>query len=219
LRAALGPRRLRPEAVFVAGALIGLPLSAAISMGEARYRVPFDGIFIALASAVYAGAANWSDLDQRPRQNRYGTRRWALSGLGLGSVIVVLLAAVHPRFQLGAALRARGESSLARGGIEHGDLARFAVVRPEGVAWNAPGNYLFVCAPGCSELRFELAAGARARALSVSVDHNDRYRLRFYRGGKVIARADLAPYPQVVGLHSTQIEVPAAALAGFDARL
>ena len=40
--------------IFVLAGVCGLLASAAISLGEARYRIPFDGLFIALASAAYA---------------------------------------------------------------------------------------------------------------------------------------------------------------------
>jgi hypothetical protein len=69
-RRAVGPTPLRPVAIFVLGALLGLTLAAALSLGESRYRIPFDGLWIGLASAAYARASGWYALSTSSRASR-----------------------------------------------------------------------------------------------------------------------------------------------------
>jgi hypothetical protein len=94
----------------------------------------------------------------------------------------------------------------------------FAAPRAAGSAWNAPGNYVWRCNPDCGELRLRLGGRRPARHLSLSVDHNDRYRVLFYRGGQLRAYADVPPAQGTTpGLQTARIDVPAPARAGIDA--
>lgn len=216
-RNAFGPSKQRPVAIFVLGSLAGLLLSAALSLGESRYRIPFDGLLIGLASAVYARAGHWHTLGFVPAEE-LAARRWASWSQVLAVSIATLIALTHPDVNLGLILPQRGAALPNRGRQDWATAADFAVPHATGSAWNGPGTYVWQCHPDCGELQVRLGGRRRARQIHVSVDHNDRYRLLFYRSGQLQAYADIAPAPDSpAGLRSTAVDVPKAASAGFDA--
>jgi hypothetical protein len=206
----------RPAAVFVLGALGGLLLSAALSLGEARYRIPFDGLWIALASAIYAGASSWHEPSFTPAE-QLGARRLTLWLQALALCVVVAIGLTHPSLNLGLLVPQRMAALPNRGRSDWATAAGFAAARNPGSAWDAPGNYVWRCHPDCGELRIRLGARRHARQVNVSLDHNDRYRLLFYRGGQLQAYADVPPADgSRPGLQTVRIDVPAPARGGID---
>jgi hypothetical protein len=201
----------RPLATFIAGGLLGLLLSAASSLGEARYRVPFDGLWIALASAVYAGAREFA-APGFAAATQLSVRRWLAFALALALCACVLLAVSHPALRLGAHLSQRSGALI--GDIERADASRYAQERAAASAWAAPGNYIWQCRPSCLELRLGWSSVRNAGRLEISLDHNDRYRLIYYRGERLLGHADVAPDRRVgSGLQRVWLDAP----AGFDA--
>jgi hypothetical protein len=209
--------RARPAAVFVLGALGGLLLAAALSLGESRYRIPFDGLWIALASAIYAGAPVWADPSFKPAE-RLGARHFVLWLQALTICVIVAIGLTHPSLNLGLLVPQRMAALPNRGHSDSALAADFSAPRTAGSAWNAPGNYVWRCSPDCGELRLRLGDRRRARQVSLSVDHNDRYRLLFYRSGQLRAYADVPPAQgSAPGLQTARIDVPEPAQTGIDA--
>jgi hypothetical protein len=216
-RRGLRPRTCRPAAVFVLGSLLGLTLSAALSLGEARYRIPFDGLWIALASATYARASDWAAVSFTAA-DRLAARHWLLWTQLLAVTVAVVIGLTHPALNLGLLLPQHGAALLSRAPIDSMLAANFATPRATGADWNGAGNYVWRCSPDCGELRLKFEAPRRAKRLQISVDHNDRYRLLFYRGATLRAHVDIPPALGIpTGLQSTTVDIPAAARSGFDA--
>jgi hypothetical protein len=190
----------RPMPAFLLGSLAGLLFSAAVSLGEARYRIPFDAIFIALASAVYAQSACVLE-EGTEAPTRITARRWSTWAVALGLCVAILLGISHPSLKLGRHLPQREtafhgpwETSVARE-----DATHLRAVRAAGSAWDLPGNFIWQCTPNCPELRIRPSVPPRARRVSVSLDHNDRYRLSLYRAGTVVGHIDVSPTRAIQG--------------------
>ena len=216
-RRAFGRTPTRPVGIFVLGTLLGLLLSAALSLGESRYRIPFDGLLIGLASATYARMTGWHAPGFIPAE-QLGARRWALWLPMLTASIALIIALTHPSLNLGLLLPQRGAALPNRGRQDWATAADFAVPHAAGSAWNGPGTYVWKCSPDCGELQIRLGGRRRARQVHLSVDHNDRYRVLFYRGGELRAFTDIPPALNTpAGLQSTVIDVPKPARTGFDA--
>jgi hypothetical protein len=201
----------RPVATFIAGGLCGLLLSAASSLGEARYRVPFDGLWITLASAIYAGAPDFATAGFAG-DPQLGARRWLVFSVTLALCACAILCVSQPAVRMAAHLSQRSGALI--GGVEHSPAARHAEPREAASAWAAPGNYVWQCRPGCDELRLDFPSERKASRLEISLDHNDRYRLIYYRGESSIGHADVAPDLRVrTGLQRVWLDAP----PGFDA--
>jgi hypothetical protein len=215
-RRAFSPTPTRPVALFVLGAGFGVLLSAALSIGESRYRIPFDGLLIGLASACYARVPDWPVVGFISAEP-LGARRWALWLQALAVTGLAIIALTHPGINLGLLLPQRETALPNRGRHDWATAADFVIPHAAGSAWNGPGTYVWQCNPDCGELQVRLGGRRHARRVHVSVDHNDRYRLLFYRSGQLQAYADVAPALDTpAGLQSTELEVPRAARAGFD---
>src|SRR5450432_277930 len=112
IRAAWRTRSLSTPWCFVlavVGAILG---TAALSMGEARYRLPFDGVLILCAASLVAdrdrrattGAAEPAPTPGRP--SRWSAWRFALVSLGALAATTVIAVAASPRARsLGALQR------------------------------------------------------------------------------------------------------------------
>ncbi len=207
----------RPDRASVALVLAtlfgGVLFGAAGSLGEPRYRIPFDGILILLAAVTYTGSE--AELEARTsRVTRPGV--WLA---GIGAVFAVVLVAVtavsHPRLGAlaGERLRAWHEGRAERS--EQRSAEPFVRWVASGSAWDAEGNHRFACRPECSELRLTLKKTSRAPSVTMTLDDNDCYEVRFLSGGRELARTRVLPKPRG-GMRSEVLSVPTAARAGFD---
>jgi hypothetical protein len=222
IRATWRSRRLPSPWCFVlavVGAVLG---TAALSMGEARYRLPFDGVFILCAASLVGEAGGRRDhADARaapaPDRSRPPWRRLAAVGIGaFAAVAGVGIASRTGGHALGALSHlVEGHRDAAPDAVAR-PAADFAAPRAAGTAWDAPGNFVFACAPGCGELRLGLPLLTRARAVEASFDNNDRYQIVFYSGRTSVARANVDARSTSPGLRVETIDVPEAARAGFD---
>jgi hypothetical protein len=218
-RTAWRPAASRPMQVFLLGAVAGLLVSAAVSLGEARYRIPFDGIFIALASAVYARSEFVTEEAGSPAlPRRLAARAWSVWALVLGLCATLLLGIAHPGLQLGRHLPRR-EAPFHwpwQASVTRADATRFATPHAAGSPWDSPGNFVWQCTPNCPELRIRPAIPPHAHGVSVSLDHNDRYRLLLYRAGTVIGHIDVSPTREIqAGLQTLVLPLPPSAQS-FD---
>jgi hypothetical protein len=187
---------------------------AAFSLGEPRYRIPFDGVFILLAAALYARA--------RPGARRYlvperlrGVRPLLAAGGGLALAALVTIALVsHPSSGLAAKLAAAPPAIAAR--TETRAPAELGALKRRGAEWNAPGSYVFHCSPACPELVVPFGNPVRARRVELALDHNDAYQVTYYAAGTPLARATLDPATRGSGLRLERIITPSGA-PSFDA--
>jgi hypothetical protein len=199
---------------FLTATILGVFLVSAVSLGEARYRIPFDAAFILLAARAFAGK------DSTPAPQGRWTRR-TLAGVGAALFVAasLIVATAHPATRLAARLStvlpvpASRTSAVARAL----PASALATRRADGVPWDADGNFRFRCAPDCPELRVDLGVERHAKSIEVSADHNDRYEVVFRRGGRDVGRVAWGVLEGGDGLRAVQQRVPAAAVAaGYD---
>jgi hypothetical protein len=209
-------RRCEPSSYPAALAAVvgGLLVTSALSLGEARYRFPFDGLFMIAAGSVLlrepiAGGREQTD------------RRAALAGVivpaSLAIAGLVLITAVaHPAFGVGPRLVGRLSPAAPTAPVDVRPAAAFAAARADHTAWNATGTYRFACRMTCPELRLAFDAVQTARAIELSVDNNDRYRVTFYRDGIARGHIDAPRADGDPGLRVVRLAVPEEAAHGYD---
>lgn len=187
------------DAALTAG-VIGLLLLAAVSLGEARYRIPFDVVFILLAAGLFRREQSTA------LPSRRGVRAMILaSTLITGAATLLLLAVAHPSIALAARLN-RGMPK------ELGCRVELEVSKNE-IAVREPTDFVLRRRRVCSELRVKLGEIAHQRTVEVSSDARDRYRLTFYRNGQPVAAKSWTTFPNS-GVATVKLAVPAEALTG-----
>jgi hypothetical protein len=200
---------------FFTAVILGVFLVAAASLGEARYRVPFDAVFVLLAARAFAGKKGAAAPTPPPVRGRV---YFAVMGPMVAFAAVLVVATSHPQLRLASRLRAampsRGAAAALAGAI---DAAKFSTRRADGTPWDAAGNFQFRCKPSCPELRVDLEDERKSKAIEVSADHNDRYEVVFYRQGEDVGRLALEIVDAPDGLKTTRHDVPLSArAAGYD---
>ncbi|MFT3837732.1 MAG: hypothetical protein QM723_12135 [Myxococcaceae bacterium] len=200
---------------LLAALLLGMFLLACATLGEARYRLPFDLVLIVFAARAYSRTAGQGD--RTPARAPACTL--AISAPALATLTLLLSAVAHPQLKLAARLSGVARR-LSAPATQAATLADLSTRRAPGTPWDTPGVQSFVCrVSACPELRISLPSRSNAPAIEVSGDHNDRYRVTFYRGGNRVSAtgwgiSESAP----AGLQPARITVPEAARAGgFDA--
>lgn len=208
-------RDVGAERVFIIAGVTGIVLVAFATMGEARYRVPFDGWFLFLAADLFARGLGPS----RTRSPKARPVALGVGGVVTACVFVVLMSVAHPaiasahEFGRAPAVAAQGPRLSAL------ELERPPKPKRRGkrAAWNAKGNLVFECRPDCAEARIELGAIQHATTLDATADHNDHYRVNFYRNGVLVGHADIPIREQRPGLRSAQVRAPRdVARLGYD---
>jgi hypothetical protein len=198
--------------------------TAALSMGEARYRLPFDGVLILCAASLVTVGQNSEDRGGTPDARAAAAPApaslrvfAAVAGAAVLGVTGVALAS-SAAFGVLPALARMAERRPTAADATIRPAADFSSPRSSRSAWNASGNHVFACAASCRELRLAFPALEHATGLEVSLDNNDRYELVFYRGDAAVARANVDPHPTAPGLRVEQIAIPpVASTGGFDA--
>lgn len=204
--------------LFFFAVLLAVMAVAGCSLGEPRYRYPFDGVLILLAGMVLLRRF---DFERGPSPGMAPQRRWSVMGMafvapptvGVGMLIALVS---WPSSEPLPFLRNDDQSARVAGEATVRAARDFERLVPTRSAWNASGNYVFSCAPDCRELVLRFDHREHARAIELSVDYNDRYRVFFYRDDSVIAHADL-PRESQVGMRVILLEVPGRASNGYDA--
>ncbi|HEX5099940.1 MAG TPA: hypothetical protein VFV94_10590, partial [Polyangiaceae bacterium] len=206
-------KRSFPPTLIVFGATMGTALAmAALSLGEARYRIPFDGILIVLAAALYTLSSD--RLLVSPALGRGA--RVGLTGAGVIAVLLSVTVSLvsYPALGAGAWLGRRTHLARSRG-VEQHRASELAPVKANGTAWDAPGVHRFHCPSSCRALELDWPALEQVRRAEVSVDNNDAYRVSFFHGDVELGSVDVEPR-HAAGLRVEQLSVPRAAEAGFD---
>lgn len=209
-------RRVSPQLLVVLTAPVALLLSAAATMGEARYRTPLDGVFIALAAALYAGAIG-SRVPQPQAAPWWRAGVWVSGVVGAAALLAILLIS-HPLSLVLAKPEADNRVHALQDGPRIEVLASsLSEVRKAKSKWNAKGNYVFECLPECPELHLSFEDVTKGkRRLELSLDSNDAYQIAFYRSGRLLSHHHVAA-SRKEALRVERMDVPQAARDGFDA--
>jgi hypothetical protein len=218
VRRAIRERTRAPLAGFFVLTLLAVVGTAALSLGEARYRIPFDGVLILFALTLWHDpAALFAARPRRAPRDGRGTVALAAGGLVAALLLAAIAVTAWPGRRAGARASAESAARAAqRAPFVVEPASALAAPRSAGSAWDAPGNHRFQCAPTCEELRLAFDGPRSAPAIEVSVDNNDGYRVAFYRGGVARAAVDLQPDAHGAGLAIRTVTAPADALP-FDA--
>ena len=203
--------------VFLSSVLCGLFLTSALSLGEARYRIPFDSFFIVLASSVYVSRPR-ADITLE-RSSSVLMTKWgvALAGFWVVSSAALLIAISHPKLQLGRHLPRWSAPLFASERVETASLNAFSAPPVAGAAWDGPGHHVFRCNPRCEELRFTFTRLQHPDSITISLDHNDRYRLLFLHGDRVLDHVDVPVAHGPAGMRTEKFALPPTVQRGFDA--
>jgi len=196
--------------------MLAVMVVAAFSLGEPRYRYPFDGVLIIFAGLLLLRIA---PAERPPPRWRSGLAVGVGGAASIALVTAAVIAAVsHPAAR--AADTAQPDRDLAppiEAPALRRDASEFARPVDTGSAFDAPGNHLFDCDVTCTELRLTLPAIEHAPVADISLDDNDRYRVTFYLKDTAVGHVDVARQ-QRGGMRVATIEAPAAAAAaGYDA--
>jgi hypothetical protein len=203
---------------FLLATFGALSLVAALSMGEARYRIPFDGLFILLAASLFTRALPGSPrfgLGSEARRAHALVLAAAVGCAGLLSAAIVVVS--HPRVAAATRLRAVVDARVTGGTPGTKPAASFSMPPKAGAPWDAAPHHRFVCKPRCRELVLSFETMQRAAALDVSTDNNDWYDLVFYRRNAPVGHARIVRRSGGNGLKTTRVRTPDGAREGFDA--
>lgn len=211
-------RRLRHESsdldvLLVAGPL-ALFVTAAFTLGEARYRWPFDAFFILLAARLFAGTEPTAPT---PTPSRALDRVAYALGAALIVTALGIAAIAHPRvLALSRWLPATAAPRPLVRAAARVDARDAARAPTSGASWNEKGTQVITCGTGCAALHVVLDTPSRARHLRVSADRADRYEATFARNGAPLATVAWGPFRGAKLLETTLDVPPAALAAGFD---
>ncbi|HEX6275534.1 MAG TPA: hypothetical protein VFZ53_20980 [Polyangiaceae bacterium] len=203
--------------LFLLAVVAAVALVAAGSLGEPRYRIPFDGVFVCLAASSFVrtapGAARFGLRGSPfPPQLAFVTAAALVAALGVAAVVLVS----HPSFSLAARIAETGREPTARSNRQEASASSYLEARRDGAAWDEKGNFRFTCEPDCEELLLTFGERVTTRSVELSVDHNDYYRVVYYRARRPLAMTTIKQ-SSGKGLAVRRVDVPSRARGGFDA--
>ena len=188
--------------VYLVAGVLGLLAISFFSMGEPRYRIPLDGFFILLA-------VSW--VVREPAQER-GAINALLAVLGLGTAAwglahILLLYPNNPirpgllnANKLGPTPKTWVQKVAKLEDFQNGPTSGF---------WKAPGTTVFECHIDCPEVIILPSEQGFGEKFLISVDHNDRYAIRFYKDKKILLQITVGPSPsRPRGLATEYFELP-----------
>jgi hypothetical protein len=187
-------------------------LAAALSMGEPRYRIPFDGVLIVLAATMYTRS------EERLLGRAETPRR---AGFVLGSAAALagvlglsVIAVCHPTLRVASRVDFDAFTAAGRRG-ETRSAKDFNRVTAAGLRWDAPGNHRFACGARCAELTLSFDGATRELAHEIVLDHNDAYQVRFLSKGRELGSVVVPPQASS-GMRVARVSTPESARGGFD---
>ena len=188
--------------------MLAVMVVAAFSLGEPRYRYPFDGVLIIFAGVVLLRIAPAGRLPPAPAPRR----RAVAVGVGGAASLALATAAViavvsHPAARATEAAPPDRETASIEDPPLRRDAGEFARPVAAGSAFDAPGNHRFRCDARCTELRLTFPAIEHAPVVDISLDDNDRYRVTFYLGDIAVSHVDV-PRQQRGGMRVAAIKSP-----------
>jgi hypothetical protein len=203
---------------FLLATFGALSLVAAFSMGEPRYRIPFDGVFVLLAASLFTRAAPGSaSFALRPEGRRVPALLLPAAIGCAGLVSAAIVAVSHPAVGAATRLRTLFADRATSGPQRTSPAASYAKPPKSETPWDAAQNYRFVCKPRCPELVLLFGELQRADEIELSTDNNDWYGLTFYRRSGAVGYTAVVRRPGGHGLKTSRVRTPDDARDGFDA--
>ncbi len=201
-----------PEVVFFFSAMLGVFLVACITLGEQRYRVPFDIFWIVFAAMMWSRSGR--ELESKRGEPSESLVRIAASTAAVLCVAVsaLVVAVSHPNINLGHQLPSVDEISAVK--VKTMDATKLGREKSKGHTWNQDTR-IIACNPDCPELRVSWAEIQKARRVELSLDGNDSYRINVYKSSELVQAERVKPAPQSGGLRLFKLEVETPR-EGFD---
>jgi hypothetical protein len=200
-------------ALVLATLFCGVLFGAAVSLGEPRYRIPFDGILILFAAITYTSSE--PALEARGSPVARPGALLASCAFVVAVVLVAVTAVSHPKLGVLAGDRLRAYRAPRANRVQTQPISDFSRRVAAGSTWDASGNHRFDCRARCTELRLTLKKPSSAPSVTLTLDSNDCYEVRFLRGGHELERTRVLAHPGG-GMRLSSISVPTSASSGFD---
>jgi len=183
-------------------------------MGEARYRMPFDPLFILLAAGLLRREV---PTEGSPRWKLVATRAAVVAlAVGSGIVSLAIVAVAHPATALAAQLSSTAPEDPGCRIDVRMPIRELAHRKRPGTPGDDPANVRLRRRQACSELRLTLENVAHHRVLDVTTDSGDRYRATFYLRGAAVGALGWGIIEEN-GLRRLRLDVPREAVrAGYD---
>jgi hypothetical protein len=173
-------------------ALFGLFFTSAATMGEARYRVPFDGILILLASAYYVSAT--PNVKSAASLEKVLSQIVVLASACIAALIVGLS---HPNFPGRAEFIDWLKSPKYHGATEFDTIALEKLdqeVRIENHRVYGGNTYEFACSRACRGIEVQIPSLRGVKAIQFSVEDDDEYQIQLFKGTQVISTNYRGPW-------------------------
>jgi hypothetical protein len=195
------PRLIRRQAnsrfVFAWVGVASVFLLAALSMGEARYRLPFDAFWIALAAGFWQGSRG--DVLWQPGASPEGGCPVSRTGFRLAASVTAVIAACacayivavsHPAISLAHHF---SPNLMSRSnGVLHKSRRILDKPKQNNDPWDKD-TVVIECDRLCEELRVDFEKPKKASRIELSLSVNDCYQIRLYRDGRQVYTEVLLP--------------------------
>jgi hypothetical protein len=173
-------------------ALGGLCFASALTLGEARYRVPFDGIVILLASLYYIPLTE--KIASAIFFEKFFSQIAVLVCLvSLGLIVVISHPGVPLRTEILKQLRLgsfAGANDYETKALE--DFPQSTKIVDRRVAIDNP--YVFKCSVACRGLKVVLPDLSETKGILISLEDNDEYQIQFFQEGKLVSTNYRGPW-------------------------
>jgi hypothetical protein len=180
--------------------LVGMIVTTALSMGEGRYRVPFDFIYTGIMAAWLA--KTWpKDMQQASSPYRVGSvpaiAGWAIFALGTAGSVALLSAMTI----IGHPFPAKWHDFLVSAPEFYQPIhdkdgqSLLTANTPDGAGWDSAGTIKLDCARAYIRCDGAIVHFNRKNIhrVSVSTDWNDAYGIEFLAGDEVLERTTIYP--------------------------
>ena len=204
-------REVGDEDFVLVAIVVALFLLSAASLGEPRYRLPLDGVFIMLGARALGGKL------RTPVPKRSSRAAIATVGGAVFAATGLLVAAADPSVRLAARIASMvPPPTRSHGRVIPYRLSELATVPAKGSAWNAAGNVVLRCTPGCEAISVDLGTVRHSPIVEVSTDASDRYEAIFYLRDAEVGRVGWGAFEES-GMRTTRSVVPLSAIgSGYD---
>lgn len=186
-----GPAKQSPDTAVWTFALpvVALLILTMLSLGEPRYRVPWDPFITGLASCgllTFFGVP--PSALRAPAPLSRTLRALLFAHLLIGALLLLAVSwvswPVSAQSAVGNKMR-QASSKILRPDLVVETDDRLLQVKPAGTAFDDPKSYLFTCRPDCPVLKVQRIF-MPGETISIAADHNDLYEVAFFNGGAVV---------------------------------
>lgn len=174
------------HSVYLVAGVLGLMAISFFSMGEPRYRVPFDSFLILLAVSWVA---------QENARDRFTLN----VSLVLAGVLVTIYAGaqqllIYPEnpWRTGL-LHTQRPRAVSGSWIQKVINIKDTENGPTFGLWDGPGTTVFTCHISCPEVRVVPGPNGFGHKFVISIDHNDRYAIQFYNNKELKQQITVGP--------------------------